>query len=41
MAMGNSAIFRLAKMLRRRMFLEKQERGTRDGRRGKSKIKFL
>jgi hypothetical protein len=41
MAMGSRAIFRLAKMLRRRMFLEKQERGTRDAGRGKNKIKFL
>ena len=41
MAMGSRAIFRLAKMLRRRMFLEKQERGIRDAGRGKNKINFL
>jgi hypothetical protein len=40
MAMGSKAIFRLAKMLSRRMFLEKLGRGTRDEVRGKNKIQI-
>jgi len=41
MAMGSRAIFRLAKMLRRRMLLEKPVRGTRNVGRGKDKVKSL
>jgi hypothetical protein len=40
-AIGKRAIFRLAKMLRRRRFFEKPERGTRDAGRGKGKVKVL
>jgi hypothetical protein len=41
MAIGNRAIFRLAKMLRRGRLFENSERGTLGEWRGKGTVRFL